>query len=313
MPSLNIPDTFSKTKGMIRDLGLDCKKIDACPNDCMIYWKNHENDTSCHVCGAPRWNEDVKGDDKVEKSHKYIHSGVETRFTRITRNIDICDPHERESSSSCLNVGHPIGGKRKGEAISVDCKSRSLAHRYILFNHEDVQNFIREHGNKNLNKRKGWSKAKSQGLDFVEWFKKRALLSDVSENLRKLSRGPNEIARYVTGLKLTCVYFNKRCYMDDPFVLASQVHQCFYIQDPSDANKHYVMKSIPRDFFNMNEQSDSNLHQSYACDVSDHAVNLASNDEICEVEFVRNDILPTIVDNFVPVSDLIESDDDSNL
>jgi hypothetical protein len=36
----------------------------------MIYWKNHENDTSCHVCGAPRWNEDVKGDDKVEKSHK---------------------------------------------------------------------------------------------------------------------------------------------------------------------------------------------------------------------------------------------------
>ncbi|KAI5442098.1 hypothetical protein KIW84_011244 [Lathyrus oleraceus] len=240
MPLLNIPVTFSKTKGMIRDLGLDYKKIDVFPNDCMIYWKNHENDTSCHVCGAPRWNEDVKGDDKVEKSHKYFHSGVETRFTRITRNSDICDPHERESSSSCLNVGHPIGGKRKGEAISLDCKSRSLAHRYILFNHEDIQKFIREHETKNPNKRNGWRKAKSQGLDFVEWFKKRALLSDVSENLRKLSRGPNEIARY-------------------------------------------------------------------------HAVNLASNDEICEVEFVRNGIPPTIVDNFVPVSDLIESDDDSNL
>ncbi|CAL5186382.1 unnamed protein product [Lathyrus oleraceus] len=70
MPLLNIPVTFSKTKGMIRDLGLDYKKIDVFPNDCMIYWKNHENDTSCHVCGAPRWNEDVKGDDKVEKSHK---------------------------------------------------------------------------------------------------------------------------------------------------------------------------------------------------------------------------------------------------
>ncbi|XP_050887893.1 uncharacterized protein LOC127093034 [Lathyrus oleraceus] len=264
----------------------------------------------------------------------YFHSGVETRFTRITRNSDICDPHERESSSSCLNVGHPIGGKRKGEAISLDCKSRSLAHRYILFNHEDIQKFIREHETKNPNKRNGWRKAKSQGLDFVEWFKKRALLSDVSENLRKLSRGPNEIARCFSGyvingymfhtkqrnakrktqnsgvtlaaitesfsstkdenpitqsityygliteiievdyygkLKfvlfrcdwfeveeekygMTCVYFNKRCYMDDPFVLASQVHQCFYIQDPSDANKHYVMKSIPRDFFNMNEQ-----------------------------------------------------------
>lgn len=48
---------------------------------------------------------------------------------------------------------------------------------------------------------------------------------------------------------MTCVYFNKRCYMDDPFVLDYQVHQCFYVQDPFDAYKHYVMKSVPRDFF----------------------------------------------------------------
>ncbi|CAK8538606.1 unnamed protein product [Lathyrus sativus] len=87
MPSLNIPDTFNKTKGMIRDLGLDYKKIDACPNDCMIYWKNHENDTSCHVCGAPRWNEDVKGNDHVEKNHKShkVPSKVLRHFPLIPR------------------------------------------------------------------------------------------------------------------------------------------------------------------------------------------------------------------------------------
>jgi hypothetical protein len=74
---------------------------------------------------------------------RYLHSGVETRFTRMTRNSDRCDPNEHESPSSCPNIGHPIGGKRKGQAISLDCKSRSLAHRYILFNHDDVQKFIR--------------------------------------------------------------------------------------------------------------------------------------------------------------------------
>jgi len=31
---------------------------------------------------------------------------------------------------------------------------------------------------------------------------------------------------------LTCVYFNKKLYLNDPFVVASQVHQCFYIKDP---------------------------------------------------------------------------------
>jgi hypothetical protein len=42
---------------MIRDLGLDYKKIDACPNDCMLYWKEHENAEFCKSCGASRWKE----------------------------------------------------------------------------------------------------------------------------------------------------------------------------------------------------------------------------------------------------------------
>ncbi|KAL4394725.1 hypothetical protein AHAS_Ahas02G0180700 [Arachis hypogaea] len=55
VPNLNIPTTFNKAKTMVRDLGLDYKKIDACPNDCMLYWKEHENDTFCHECGTSRW------------------------------------------------------------------------------------------------------------------------------------------------------------------------------------------------------------------------------------------------------------------
>ena len=42
MPQLNIPSSFNKTKALIRDLGLSYKKIDACPNDCMLYWKENE-------------------------------------------------------------------------------------------------------------------------------------------------------------------------------------------------------------------------------------------------------------------------------
>jgi len=35
MPNLNIPESFHKTKTMISDLGLDYKKIHACPKDCV--------------------------------------------------------------------------------------------------------------------------------------------------------------------------------------------------------------------------------------------------------------------------------------
>jgi hypothetical protein len=71
-----------------------------------------------------------------------LHSGVETRFARMTTNNDRCDPNEYESLRSCPSIGHPIGGKRKGETISLDCKSRNLAHYYILLNYDDVQKFI---------------------------------------------------------------------------------------------------------------------------------------------------------------------------
>jgi len=56
--------------------------------------------------------------------------------------------------------------------------------------------------------------------------------------------------------ELTSVYFNKKFYQNDPFLLAFQVKQCFYIKDPLDTNKHYALKKVPRDLFNMSEQCD---------------------------------------------------------
>jgi len=50
---LNIINSFNETRCMIKDLRLDCKKIDVCPNDYMFYWKDNENDTFCHVSKTP--------------------------------------------------------------------------------------------------------------------------------------------------------------------------------------------------------------------------------------------------------------------
>lgn len=79
MPLLSILDTLKKSKGMIRDIGLVYKKINAHPTNCMIYWKDHKNGTSCHVCGAPDGiNKMQKKNDQFEKnlkSHK-VHSTI---------------------------------------------------------------------------------------------------------------------------------------------------------------------------------------------------------------------------------------------
>ncbi|PNX89948.1 hypothetical protein L195_g046071, partial [Trifolium pratense] len=71
--NLNIPESFNKTKAMISDLGLDYKKIHACPNDCMLYWKDRENDNSCNICKASRWKEFTQVEGESSEQAKYDH------------------------------------------------------------------------------------------------------------------------------------------------------------------------------------------------------------------------------------------------
>ncbi|KAM1358820.1 hypothetical protein ACFX2F_045875 [Malus domestica] len=51
-----LPESCYKAKKLIIDLGLTYVKIDACPNDCMIDWK----DTSDLTCARFVVNQDIK-------------------------------------------------------------------------------------------------------------------------------------------------------------------------------------------------------------------------------------------------------------
>ncbi|XP_020968056.1 uncharacterized protein LOC107618653 isoform X3 [Arachis ipaensis] len=109
---------------------------------------------------------------------------------------------------------------------------------------------------------------------------------------------------------LTYVHFKKRCYQDEPFVLASQAHQCFYVKDPYIPQKHYVMKTVPRDLFNMGLQLqfDPNIGEPHKS--ANSPIPLS---EIGEVDLVRQGVRPIIVDvtpnKIKPKDKEIESDE----
>ncbi|XP_059316727.1 uncharacterized protein LOC132067483 isoform X3 [Lycium ferocissimum] len=54
-PFAQLPESFNKARNMIKDLGLHYEKIHACPNDCMLFWKDNEKAENCSVCGSSRW------------------------------------------------------------------------------------------------------------------------------------------------------------------------------------------------------------------------------------------------------------------
>ncbi|KAL2906156.1 GPI mannosyltransferase 3 [Bienertia sinuspersici] len=72
LPEAKLPKSFNEANKLVKDLGLHYDKIDACRNDCMLYWKDHEADTFCHVCQAPRWKESENqgGNQVTNTSHK---------------------------------------------------------------------------------------------------------------------------------------------------------------------------------------------------------------------------------------------------
>ncbi|XP_004301612.1 PREDICTED: uncharacterized protein LOC101300922 [Fragaria vesca subsp. vesca] len=54
----SIPDTLSEANKVLTALGMDYTKIDACPNDCILYRKNYEEETKCPRCTKSRWKLD---------------------------------------------------------------------------------------------------------------------------------------------------------------------------------------------------------------------------------------------------------------
>ncbi|XP_075108569.1 uncharacterized protein LOC107821067 isoform X1 [Nicotiana tabacum] len=57
-----VPSSFYEAKKVLRDLGLGYTKIDACENDCILYWRDYDNAQLCPKCGKSRWkSEEHKG------------------------------------------------------------------------------------------------------------------------------------------------------------------------------------------------------------------------------------------------------------
>ncbi|KAG8375382.1 hypothetical protein BUALT_Bualt10G0094200 [Buddleja alternifolia] len=49
-----LPDSFYSSKKVVAPLGLGVDKIDACENDCMLYWKDDKELRECKICHHPR-------------------------------------------------------------------------------------------------------------------------------------------------------------------------------------------------------------------------------------------------------------------
>ncbi|XP_063941271.1 uncharacterized protein LOC135149475 [Daucus carota subsp. sativus] len=60
----NFPSSFSEAKKSLCALGMEYEKIHVCPNDCLLYrGERDEDEASCRICQASRWKLNKKGEE----------------------------------------------------------------------------------------------------------------------------------------------------------------------------------------------------------------------------------------------------------
>ncbi|XP_042946147.1 uncharacterized protein LOC122279527 [Carya illinoinensis] len=60
-PNALLPRSYEESRSLQRGLGFNYHKIHACPNDCVLFWKENADKDECPKCKAPRWLADAQG------------------------------------------------------------------------------------------------------------------------------------------------------------------------------------------------------------------------------------------------------------
>ncbi|TMW94420.1 hypothetical protein EJD97_010296, partial [Solanum chilense] len=100
----------------------------------------------------------------------------------------------------------------------------------------------------------------------------------------------NEIYEY----GLTRVYFNELRCTDDPFLLASQVHQVFYVADSIEKG-YYARNKVPVDLYDLEEENCPNIGDTFLREPSE-VIGPSYRLSDVDMRWTRDDVPVDVVD-----------------
>ncbi|XP_031248828.1 uncharacterized protein LOC116106594 [Pistacia vera] len=237
--------------------------------------------------------------------------GIETRFNRVERNDDSLHGHPEGVLSVLCQKARPWGSRK---LIELPPDELQKAHWYVLNNCEELQPFLQEHL-KELEALNCDNIFKTPGQLFPKWFADHMntlhvdRCNDTTKELYFLSCGPDFRVNFVnicivngvilfkcnwfdTNAKkkriqkdyhLTYINVGKLWYENDPFILAIQAQQVFYVDDYKlRTNWKMVRKAQHRNLWDVQEMDNTNEEEEDIVPMQE--------DEFDRGYFIRNDV-----------------------
>ncbi|CAH1421293.1 unnamed protein product [Lactuca virosa] len=304
IPEAKLPTSFTQAKNIVKDLGLDYKKIPTCPNDCMLHWKDHEQDDTCHI----------------------YHTSKCKQFDEKQENVDDMDEEHESGGPIFVNKGHPIRGKkrRKGRLITLDLILREQAHHSALFNSDcaQVHEYINEHKvyiDTQPRKRR-WARAQNHSHEFADWLKEKVKSNNVPDHIFWLAKGPSPTSKryhgyYVNGYRFHTKSRDAKCHTQNNGVSITALTPSF--ASSRDKNPavgdvdYYVLNRVPRDIYDLEDESSETIGDSYWSEPNEDRFNSFAQVSEHEIQLSRNDMPPLVVDANTNLDEADEANSDS--
>ena len=113
------PANFDQVKRMLADLGLDHQKIDACVNNCILYYKDNKDEVECPHCYEPRYEASTSSKQKKPIPRKVLrYFPLGPRLQRLYMSSHTAKHmrwhqarHQGEQRIDPDNLTHPADGE----------------------------------------------------------------------------------------------------------------------------------------------------------------------------------------------------------
>lgn len=87
-PDALLPQSYEESRSLERGLGFKYHKIHACPNDCILFWKENATLNECPVCKASRWMPNIHGAREIPQK-VLRHFSLKPRLQRLFMSAEI--------------------------------------------------------------------------------------------------------------------------------------------------------------------------------------------------------------------------------
>ncbi|CAH9118198.1 unnamed protein product [Cuscuta europaea] len=107
-----VPRNYYETKKLVAELGLPVVKIDACPNGCMLFWKNDKKLEVCTFCGEKRYTYDAYQDCQSKRQKRTAISVL--RYLPLTPRLQRLYASRQTAESMIWHSTHESIGNLMG-------------------------------------------------------------------------------------------------------------------------------------------------------------------------------------------------------